>query len=233
MTIIELKNSQDAFMPADRKWGNGGSCLTMIVGRNNNGANQRGLIRFPLDSIPPDVITVNSAILSLMCESEDNATDRLVTLYRSKVQWYEGVQCWQAPGEEDGSTWNMRNDNTLDPLHWVGGLGTGGISGDDWHATKTDDELITAPATRFEWDVTADIEDFLDGTYENYGWFVIGVEGTNGTRKWFYANETETEEYRPVLTLDLDYSAGTIPAGVEDCCDGSNYLLMERKGIVP
>jgi hypothetical protein len=232
MPVYILDAAEDTGLVESKKYWSYGTCNQFSAG-NSHGDVHRSLIRFPLDDIPPDVITVTSAVLSLHCKGNLNDTARMATLYRSLVQWYEGGKCAQAPGEMDASTWNMRNANELAQLYWEGGVGTGGASGDDWYATKTDDTEVSVTNARYEWDVKADITNFLNGSKENLGWFLIGIEGVSQSAKWYDSAQAEVTENRPTLTLDLDYTVGTIPAGVEECCDGSNYLLMQRKGIVP
>jgi hypothetical protein len=232
MTIYVLEAAEDTNLVKSKKHWNYGVCSEFSAG-DSYGDKHRSLIRFPLDDIPPDVITVTSAVLSLRCKGVLDDTGRLITVYRSLVQWYEGIRCAQYSGSNDGSNWNMRNDNSDGQMYWVGGINTGGVSGEDWYATKTDDTEVSVADARYEWDVKADIEDFLSGDEENFGWFLIGIEGVSKTAKWFDSCQAEVSENRPILTLDLSYTYGTIPAGVADCCDGSNYLLMERKGIVP
>ena len=161
MTIYILTNAEDTFNPADRKWANCGGSTELITGKNNYGASQRGFIRFDLSELPPTTAVVNSAVVSMLCFAVDSDAARLIALHRSLVQWYEGTKGWQAPEDEDGSTWNYRNAKIGEELHWVGGYGSGGVSGDDWDGTKTDDVSITTPGERHEWDVSADIDDFL------------------------------------------------------------------------
>jgi len=60
---------------------------------------------------------------------------------------------------------------------------------------------ITAPATAFDWDVTADVQDFVDGTASNFGWWLINAVESTGTRKNFVPSGGATESQRPKLVV--------------------------------
>ena len=55
--------------------------------------------------------------------------------------------------------------------------------------------------------MTADVQSWLDTPASNFGWIVVGVEGTAGTAKRFDTRESTTP---PVLTID--YTAPAPPA---------------------
>ena len=162
------------------------------------GSTRRGLIMFSgLSSIPASA-TIISATLTLYCTSETNTTDRAVGAHRALTQWYEGAKNNEVPdGGQDGSTWNLRNANGA--VVWAGGAG--GASGSDWAAVATDSVTITAPATAFDWDVTADVQDFVDGTASNFGWWLINAVESTGTRKNFVPSGGATESQRPKLVV--------------------------------
>lgn len=186
------KDTQIAANVAD---GNYGTLATMGCG--DSSGIRRFLLGFDLSSIPPGA-DVQSAIITLYCESETNTTDRTVGLHRMLKEWYEGAGTGATPGAGvDATTWNNRNHNGS--VAWGA---AGGQSGTDYVATASDSEAITAPSTAFTWDVTADVQAFLSGVYENYGWMGINVDqATASSRKIFSSSNSATAGNRPKLEV--------------------------------
>jgi hypothetical protein len=162
-------------------------------------AKRRILIKFDISSLPPNAI-VSSAILSLYCLTEVVSNDFDIAAHRSLVDWYAGLKNASAPDAgQDGSTWNLRNANGA--VAWVGGAG--GASGSDWAASATDTTSITNTGQFFDWDVTADVQDWADDLVVNYGWWLIGVEsGGTTTLKTFVSSEDSSRpDFYPKLTI--------------------------------
>ncbi len=161
------------------------------------GAEARGLLAFDLSALPAGA-TIVSAVLTLYCEYENAADDRVVGVHRALTQWFEGAQNGAAPGAgEDGSNWNLRNANGS--LAWAGGAG--GAAGSDWTALATDTELITGVGA-FTWDVADDVQAWLDEEADNYGWWLINVDGsTANSRKRFTSSDSGNAANRPKLAI--------------------------------
>lgn len=218
MTTTIIYSPEDTYIDEDDKTDNHGANDTIHVGKYETDSidyNLRGLMKFDLSSLSPD-ITINNAKVSLFCYAQQSPIDRYVTFYRSLVQWFEGVEDrgTPAPGE-DGSTYRWRNHNGS--VIWVGGVGTGGVSGDDWDATMTAQKLITTVGAWYEWDVAADIQDFVDGVHTNHGWFMLGEEDKDDSEKNFRSEQASSSELRPFLTIDST-PAVTVPPTLTGCC---------------
>src|SRR5690606_31892624 len=147
---------------------------------------------------------------------------------RSLVEWYEGDGGGTAPSG-DGSTWQRRNHNGL--VSWVGGFG--GAAGSDYANAATDTESVTTTGT-YTSDVTADVQDLVDGTATNYGWWIIGLAGQDGFWKHFASRSHPTEEWRPNLeiTYTSDAMIGTTggAATVTGSVAATGYLSGSAAG---
>lgn len=188
---------------------NGVDCMAVQAGPANNygttttfnasgvaGSAQKGLIRYPGLSVIPVSALVSSAILRLRCESESNATDIGVAVHRALTEWFEGGKAGTAPDAgENASTWNLRNANGS--VAWAGGAGGG--AGSDYATTATDSETITGAGVDFEWDVTADVQAFVNGTATNWGWWLVA---TGNSLKRFASSDNATAANRPELVID-------------------------------
>ena len=158
----------------------------------------RGLIQPDISSIPIGAVIV-SATLSLYCESEAAAADEDVSAHRALTQWWEGACNGSDPGATDASTWNHRNANSGAPVVW--GV-AGGLAGTDYTAIATDTVTITASGLRVEWDVAADVQDWVDGTASNYGWWLINSdEASADAIKRFTSSDGAVPANRPTLTV--------------------------------
>lgn len=175
---------------------NFGISTPITVGRSGGvGTEHWSLIQFDLSSIP-SVATILSATLTLWVISEETTTDIGVTANRSLVEWFEGLSDNTDPGVgENASTWNFRNANGS--VAW----GTaGGQSGVDFAATATDTTTVTGISQYFDWDVTADVQNFVNGTYTNYGWW-LRTTNTAAARKVIATSDHATASLRPELVV--------------------------------
>ena len=173
-----------------------GGASSMRVGWQPSAKAFRGLIQFDLSSIPANA-TVVSATLALICVNEDSADDIDVAAHRSLVQWYEGDGVGSAPPSADGSVWSYRNYNGS--VAWAGGAGGG--SGSDYAAGASATTTITqASDTEFGWDVSSDVQNFVDGTYTNYGWWLIPSAYAGLNAKYFATSGDFSARY-PKLTV--------------------------------
>lgn len=203
MTLLTLQPDNtvglDVELRSSSPTNNYGTATTFAAGVDNSiPQTSKALIKFSeISSLPPGAI-INSAILSLRCVLQASANDYNFAIHRSLVVWFEGSQSGSPPtAGQDGSTWNLRNANGS--AAWSGGAG--GTAGSDYATTATDTTLVTGTGVFFDWDVTADVQDFVDGTFTNNGWWLIGAAGTD-TRKSFNSSGDSDVGERPILVID-------------------------------
>jgi len=168
---------------------------------------RRGLVRREISGLPAGA-TLVSAVLHLNSYDTYNATSRTIAVHRALTQWYEGLKDGAAPdGGTDGSTWNLRNANGA--VAWAGGAGGG--SGTDYAVAATDSVAVTDEGAWHAFDVLADVEEFVAGTADNWGWWLIGDETAINTWKAF-----ASREYVPtplVWQLAIEYELAQAFAG--------------------
>jgi hypothetical protein len=167
----------------------------------------RSLIKFNLDEIPAGA-TITKARIMLYMDSAGDTASRTIGFHRSLVEWHGGFSNNLVPSTTDvpASTWNHR---IYDTTTWST---AGGASSTEWAATATDSVVIGNIINRFyEWDVASDVQDFVNGTVQNYGWWIINAdEGVSNSFRRFALTGTHYTDTRPVLFITYEIgSTGT------------------------
>lgn len=182
--------------------------FTTIAASGDSAAVRKILIKFDLSSLPANA-KIQSAKLGLKLQSEASAAvDSGLTIHRSLVQWYEGPSnAVSPPAGQDASTWNFRNNNGS--INWSGGIG--GAAGSDYASTPTDTQTINGLAT-YLWDVTADVQAYVDGT-TNLGWWIVNPDTTANSNKIFYSSDDTTAINRPFLTVSYQLESTAALSG--------------------
>jgi prepilin-type N-terminal cleavage/methylation domain-containing protein len=152
---------------------------------------RRAVVLFDLSIIPPE-ISVTAATLSLREKQAYGIDPSTVNVHRITDSW-----------NETGVTWS----NTAS----------------DFDAIPTDSQVLAyQPEGMYEWDswnVVSDVQAFLAGTYENYGWMIKdNIENASQLYWYFHSKEESSpQEYRPSLLVE--YAASTSEGGTTpDAC---------------
>jgi len=150
----------------------------------------KALLQFDLSSIPSSEPIV-SATLSVYVTYLAGTAQRAA--YRGLVEWWEGSRGGtDPPAGEDGSTWNERNNNGS--VAWLGGAGGGG--GSDYATPATDNTDVSESAWA-DFDITADVADWVAGEATNYGTWLFG----GNSRADIHSSDSGTASRRPKLTV--------------------------------
>jgi hypothetical protein len=170
----------------------------LFAGRTASGELRRALLAFAVaDSIPANAV-IDSVRLTLNV-SKSLAGSRTMTLHRAGAAWGEGAS--DAPFEEGTGTAAEANDATwayrfFDTVTWT-------TPGGDFNATAS--ATLSVGTNGFHtWTsetMAADVQGWLDAPATNFGWVVVGAEGTDGTAKRFDSREYPTATRRPKLTV--------------------------------
>jgi hypothetical protein len=209
-TQVTLPPSQDNTLyestTADESSGAGPA---LFAGATGTGRLRRTLLAFDTSSIPPGV-QVDSVQLLLHVTRASDARARSFTLHRVLAPWGEGTSNAGGDSIEPGggqgapatlgdATWNYRIYDTqrwsqpggdFDPAPLASTL-VGGIGLWTWNST---------PA------LVADVQRWVNGG-ENFGWVVLGVEGTTTTTRRFASRESSVVVARPALVVHYTPSA--------------------------
>lgn len=179
------KDNQIIGLQPDNNWGIGPN-LELLD-------SYKSIIQFDVSSISAGS-TVDDATLSLYCHSASAVASYA---HRGLVEWYEGASNGTDPGATDASTWNHRNANSGGEVAWASGAG--GAGGTEYVAVATD-TIAEMVASQFnDYDVTSDIQLFVDGT-TNYGhWLIMLLGGDAGA---YYSSNHTTAAQRPKLVIN-------------------------------
>ncbi|MGB5397124.1 MAG: DNRLRE domain-containing protein, partial [Gammaproteobacteria bacterium] len=162
------------------------------------------LIRFALEALPPGARIVDAKLV-LYLEGGGGVTDGVLDVHALSRSWVEGIYDDQAPPAGAGVTYQSYDGQT----NWS-------TPGGDYDATVIDS--ITLPTMIpgwYEWNVTAQIQDWLDGT-PNYGFLLREGGGDAGDIEFVSSDNTVTPEFRPRLSITLACECGItcqIPQG--------------------
>lgn len=178
----------------------------VFTGQNGQGQNRRALIMFDLDGagLPNDEIVVTSVGLT-MTVSQTNSQSRVISLHRLLADWGEGAE--DAGGSEGAgaiatpgtSTWTH---NFYDTSTWAS------LGGDfDPLASASAEAPLFGTVTWSGERLIADVQAWIDGTIDNFGWIMIGDESQVSTAVRFVSSDNDEDwplESRPTLVIEYE-----------------------------
>ncbi len=206
----------------------------VYAGRTNNSggpSNRRGLVRFDLAGSIPAGATITSVELRMYLVQRKTGGEP-VSLHFATSDWGEGQS---AAGDGKGSdakdndaTWAYTFYNESNP----GSSPTWAMPGGDFMSVASATLNVGADGQFYTWGSTAsmvqDVQAWLDTPAQNFGWFLIGNEGTprTATRWASRDNQDNSGTLVPELTIDFD---PPVLAGA--CCmgDGSCSFLTQSE----
>ncbi|MEL7484463.1 MAG: DNRLRE domain-containing protein [Planctomycetota bacterium] len=167
----------------------------VFAGNNFQNEVRRGLVRFDLSSLPAgDIVSARLEALVLSQRGFNLSFD----IHRITTDWNEG------PTVGLGSAGGQGGSATPTDATWTQtGLGGAWSSpGGDFEAMPTASATIFAAGFTIEFDVTADVQRFVDGSADNFGWIVISqTEPVTGN---VIAMSTDDDGFQPItLTVEI------------------------------
>lgn len=173
-----------------------------FVGRTNAGLLRRGVITFDIAAAVPAGSTITAVTLKLHM-SRSSTGSQTINLYRMTSSWGEGISV--SPGTGGAGASSEANDATWIHRFYPTTLWTN--VGGDRVGTSSGSKSIAGVAF-YTWgsptqipQMIADVQSWLNTPAQNFGWMLIGNEGTNHTSKKFDSRENPTVANRPVLTI--------------------------------
>ncbi len=174
--VLTFLSAADSYVNQNQANSNYGTATTMTVRSDSGGypdTNHRSFVRFDASSIPSGA-TIQTATARLYLATAPTAS-RTYNIHRVTASWIESGA---------GSiTWNNAPS--------VAGSATDAIA------------TGTTSGVWLEWDVTADVQGFVSGTYDNYGWRVRDQTESSGTARQstFRTREYTGTTYDPQLVV--------------------------------
>lgn len=191
----------------------------LFAGNTSAGDARRALIRFDLSSIPAGA-TITSVELRLWVTSHPLGVIELhpVAVHRVTSDWGEGTSNSGGAGgigaaaTSGDATW----DNAIEPsTAW-------GTPGGDFVAAASDTQNVGVTSTRATWSgagLIADVQGWVDQSFANHGWILIGEEVVTRTARRFGSREHPLTTRQPVLVV------GYAPPSSVSFCDASDGSL--------
>jgi len=179
-----------------------GAGSSLYVGRagiaGGNGA-RRALLAFDLSSIPAGSVVTDVTLKMTVTKVSPSAPAAPTMLHRLTADWGEGASNSFDPGgagalaQTPDATWLHRFYSTTP---WT-------TNGGDFAASSAAKSL--AGEGDYTWDSTAalvaDVQGWLNAPGSNFGWAVLGDEGTSGIARRLASREATNEATRPTLTV--------------------------------
>lgn len=192
--------TKDAFIRSDYATANHGGRNIFIVKGDSDIYNP--LVCFTnLNSLIGSGQTIVSATLKL---HEYSGTVGSVSAYRVLKDWVEGTGGSETT-TTDGASWTY-TDGTTGGTTWQ----TAGASGaTDRAAVASDTDAVSAVANWLSLDVTADVQGFYAGTYDNYGWILTS---SVADQRFYSSDNTDPDKLllRPILEVVYTPEPATI-----------------------
>ncbi|UCF35295.1 MAG: DNRLRE domain-containing protein, partial [Acidobacteriota bacterium] len=181
----------------------------LYVGKNTQDNLRRALLAFDLTSIPQGS-TITSVTLQMKVTRANGQTGPIVVaVHRVTRDWGEGTSLAPGEGGQGGAptvtdaTWN----HALYPnSNWA-------AEGGDYTESPSETTVVGVTDTTPVWtgtsELIADVQGWVNNPASNFGWILIGGEGTTGGAKRLGSREAETIEARPRLLIE--YEEAVIP----------------------
>jgi PKD repeat protein len=207
--------------------------------------NLKPILKFDLSPITGDPL-IQKATLRLYNLQAANDT-RTLGAYRMLKDWDEGNidTIVSAPGQH-GATSNLA-------FHYYPGEGTDQAwagpmlaAGQDYTgmASQAGTPLATAAVTGIgwvSWDVTALVQEWIDGTVPNYGLMLTDVTDSNHSTRWYAAGDSAQVAFRPTLEITIadgvprafltpaTFTDARFPSGGTIALDGSQSHAFDQQ----
>ena len=183
-----------------------------FAGKTASGLVRRGVIAFDTAGSIPAGSTIDSVSLTLNMSRTKFVTGQTIALHRTLADWGEGTSVAVGGGGGEGAGGpSTAGDATW--IHKFYSTTPWASAGGDFSATVSANTSVGI-VNQYTWtsaQMAADVQAWLDSPSSNFGWILIGNEGTNTTAKRFDSRENATVGNRPVL--EVQYSP-TAPTGL-------------------
>jgi hypothetical protein len=204
--VITIPVSMDNTLYEDAGGGlSNGSGQHFFAGTTLSGQRRRAVIQVDLSLLPHDAIVLHATLKLHMSRTISGA--EVMSLHRLSAAWGEGAS--DAPFEEGGGTEAQDGDVTWLHRFFPGAFWVN--PGGDF-APLPSASTAVAEIGFYTWSspvLTADVQSWVQDPATNFGWLMLGNEGSSGTAKRFDSRENPVPEYRPMLIVEYVPGPGT------------------------
>jgi hypothetical protein len=200
-SIATIRPSQDNTLYEDPSGGlSNGFGAGLFVGTTRNGLIRRTLIAFDVAGSIPSGVTISSVRLE-MTMTRTTAGSASAELHRVTTDWGEGSS--DAAAQEGAGAAAATNDATW--LHSFFNSVQWSSTGGDFVSSSSANTTISGGGT-YTWGssskMVADVQGWLKGPSSNFGWIILGDEGSSRTAKRFGSRESSSAGERPSLIVE-------------------------------
>lgn len=197
-TVIQLRgaeHTQDTTIFSVNTIGNSGAADGIRAGKNGQGENRRILIRFDVSAIPTQAMIVDTTLEMFVTDIPGNTAGMTThSLHRVLQDWVEGTGTNMNGETVSGAvTWNAAKEG-IEAWHSPGGTYEIAVS-----AQAVVPSVLQAAAVWSDVRMIADVQDWINGTTENYGWIIIGDESAARSVRGYASSEIA--DLAPVLHI--------------------------------
>lgn len=188
--VNDYAGTRDTTIYQEGEKSNGGGQF-LFAGNTNRSNARRALIAFDLSPIPEAASVLSARLELTVSKTRAGATPQ--RLHRLLADWGEGEQDAPdsegsgTPAEAGDATWNA---SFLGDSTWA----TPGGDFADEPSAEADVGEVGSTAVWASDRLAADVQSWVDGEAENFGWILIGDEGSRQTTKRFHASENAEVE---------------------------------------
>ena len=174
-----------------------GAGSSIFVGKTNQGQVRRGLVAFDVASHIPAGSIIDSVTLTLNVSRTIDQDTRTLTLRPALKGWGEGTSTGGGGGGPSAA-----GDATWIHTFYSGALWTN--PGGDFGGVSASHSFGNEGSHTFNStaQLVADVQTWLEAPNNNYGWFLIGDEGSNATTRQLDSSENGAAANRPLLTIN-------------------------------
>jgi hypothetical protein len=175
-----------------------GADTGIFVGMTALQRERRGVLRFDFSSIPAGSV-ITSVSLTLRVTRTSAATEP-VNIHRALSAWGEGTSDGSGQGGQGAAP--TTGDCTWTYAQWPNVAWN--TLGGDYTSSISASQQVTGQGF-YNWNASglkSDVQGWLDGTFANHGWFLLGNETAPITVKRFAARNYPTASFRPSLTIE-------------------------------